>query len=265
MPATLSPSTANGSTPYVSEALVPCGGNTQEPSHTASQSNDEKKVFSWQEFLLGSLCVLCWVVLIDFGFLVKSSDYRDNLAHMQGHGAGYWAGNGVMVLLSYTISNVALLCCLCGLLGAIADRSDIDGDAHENGIWRTIIQKYASAILRGFFIFLVLMSGLILLAGADLSVTSPIGYGHMAGTASLFSFLVGLDAHLYAKFVKRVYDKSLGNAKHASVSAPKTIDVHMQETKADGTIRKQDTHATIGEETSISSISLGSDREQMPS
>jgi hypothetical protein len=100
---------------------------------------------------------------------------------------------------------VALLCCFASTLGMMGHRSGIGGSSdrtigeHEGDCSK----QYLSALLRGFFVFLLLLSGGLLFGNVDFSNPTPGNYAHLAGAASLVSFLIGRDPKLFANLAQK--------------------------------------------------------------
>lgn len=99
-------------------------------------------------------------------------------------------GSCIMVFLFYTLSNVAILCCLASMIGGICRGSN-----------------YLLALAtNGLFIYLVLISGLLLLGTSPFDNLSQAQYTRLAGTSSLFAFVCGYDPGMLSKLVGRIED-----------------------------------------------------------
>lgn len=61
-------------------------------------------------------------------------------------------------------------------------------------------------MLRGFFVYLVAMSGLMFLAESVITTVakSPDVYMRLAGSISLLSFLLGFHPEMFARFLDRI-------------------------------------------------------------
>jgi hypothetical protein len=64
-----------------------------------------------------------------------------------------------------------------------------------------------SAVLRGFFVYLFLMSGLLLLDDAPFSNAGPSQYIRLAGFLSLFSFVVSYQPHLFSALMLSAFER----------------------------------------------------------
>jgi hypothetical protein len=67
-----------------------------------------------------------------------------------------------------------------------------------------------SAITWGFFIYLFLISGMMLAVENPFSATTPDQYLRLAGTASLFAFVVGWRPELLTRLVAQVGQARMG-------------------------------------------------------
>ena len=179
-------------------------GENHAGSRTGSHKPEKPKSFV-HEAIVGVLCLLAWIVIVDIGLLVSSQPYRDNLAQMSKHGLWFNLGSLTMTFISYTWSNVALLCLIASTLGTMGHRSGIGGSSDRLiGAHRgDCAKQYTSALLRGFFVFLLLLSGGLLFGNVDFSNPTPGGYAHLAGVASLVSFLIGRDPELFANLAQK--------------------------------------------------------------
>lgn len=127
-----------------------------------------------------------------------------------------------MVVVTFTPPNLALLGALAAVAGA-AGRWMMDGVSKAEEAARgestgpaasvSTLRAWAStmmlsALSRGFFVYLAMLSGLLVLTGDPFDKPSPGQYVRLAGTCSLFCFIVGWQPELLktiiAKFITRV-------------------------------------------------------------
>ena len=62
---------------------------------------------------------------------------------------------------------------------------------------------YISALIRGFFVYLVLLSGTVVFGSQIIENPSSLGYVRTAGVFSLFSFMVNYNPELFSKVISR--------------------------------------------------------------
>ena len=129
----------------------------------------------------------------------------------------YWA----IVVFSFTPTNIALLCISAAMLGSIGRQlqrpkikrikrvpsgTPTTPEQTDTGEVEHVRQRqydeirfeqdrpnYASALVRGFFVFLFLLSGILVLTGSPTltAAAGPDDYIRIAGLASVLGFLVG--------------------------------------------------------------------------
>jgi cell division protein FtsL len=114
-------------------------------------------------------------------------------------GANMWYGKLVswlVVLLMFLPVNLALVCSMAGILGIAGNIANLSDDrtsrpAQDNS------NPYISAMLRGFFVYLFLISGLLLLDTNPFSNPTPGQYIRLAGFLSIFSFVVNYQPNIF--------------------------------------------------------------------
>ena len=144
-----------------------------------------------------------WIVLFLVGTSVSSQPFRDALAGGDAPmPAGGWWGALLAALFSYTLTNIPLLCCLASLLGALARRVEI---GMERSTQQPIddVNPYISACLRGLFVYLFVISGLLIVVESPFTVLSAAQYVRLAGFVSLTSFLLSHNPGLASQILLR--------------------------------------------------------------
>jgi len=101
----------------------------------------------------------------------------------------------VIVLLSFLPINLAWVCAAASTLGAFGEHANL---ARTHSSRRAQPNNpYASAVLRGFFVYLFMLSGLLLLDDTPFLHPNPGQYIRLAGFLSLFSFVVSYQPRLF--------------------------------------------------------------------
>lgn len=149
---------------------------------------------------VGVVLVLGWGILFAAGLIINSGPYRDELGSTQHLPFWRHLKDWFMAFTSYTMTNVLLLSCLASLIGDFGQRLKLDRDGGSD----QTASPWAAAITRGFFIYLVGISGILLLVENPFSATSPQQYVRLAGFMSLLSFMMGYSPDMFGKFFKRV-------------------------------------------------------------
>ena len=158
------------------------------------------RLYPWEKRLVaGSL--IGWILLLLGGILIPTQGYRDAVAALT---AGRALVPDVLIILAfYTVTNVLLLCWLTAILGAAGARARIELE-DETGK-HDLVNPYTSALLRGFFVYLVILSG------AMVSVQDPVQnflpatqeqYVRLAALMSVLGFIVGYNPEFFTKIFR---------------------------------------------------------------
>jgi hypothetical protein len=167
----------------------------------ARQISSEKPGISEVVFVFAIL--MAWTALLAIGMLVNSAPYRDALAQGKSSPLNYLIA-GFISFMSYTFTNLAMLSGLASLAGAGARHVE----AQLNGAQpiANILALYTSAALRGFFVYLVSLSGLMFLVEGvftNIAKSADI-YLRLAGSISLLSFMLGFNPEMFARLLDRI-------------------------------------------------------------
>lgn len=111
-----------------------------------------------------------------------------------------------ITLLWFLPINLALICASAGVLGTFGNRADLSDDASPRPS-QDDTNPYISATLRGFFVYLIMISGLLLLDINPFSNPSPAQYIRLAGFLSLFGFVVSYQPRLFREIVTWTYHR----------------------------------------------------------
>ena len=157
-----------------------------------------------------------WIGMFTAGIAVPSQPFRDGLLSIAASApppnayaiAGPMDALRALVIIAfcYTPTNLAMLCCLAALVGCLAStatnpppKQAVAGDASA-----IPLRPAMSAVTWGFFIYLFMISGMLLAVENPFASTSPDQYLRLAGTASLLAFVVGWRPELVAKLITQV-------------------------------------------------------------
>jgi hypothetical protein len=176
----------------------------QAPNRFASTSGSRN--CSWRhppakwEGGFGILLLLVWTVVFSIGVIFPSKTY---LTEMRAAATGQAELSGVQMLgrltaflLSYTATNAAILTCLAAWLGELGRRTRIDGDDPEGRLQRG---DYVAAVMRGFFGYLAMISGFVVLGSGIKLLTDPQQeeYIRLSAFVSLLGFLAGFSPIIF--------------------------------------------------------------------
>lgn len=152
-----------------------------------------------------------WGGLLLAGLLVPTAPYREALSAPTEMSFLGLISYSLVVFLCYTITNVPLLCCLAAVLGAIGGRARIELDGEEGG-QIDYVNPYASAVLRAFFVYLVVISGTMV------SIENPVAnfveatqqqYVRLAVMLSAVGFVAGYNPGLFTKVLRGTEERIL--------------------------------------------------------
>lgn len=139
----------------------------------------------------GIIAVLFWLLAFLPGLLVSSLPFR------QAIGAGQVTIKSLsLTLLTYTITNIAVLCALAGIAGAATRVLLLQGVGRSE---RADI--CCEGILRSFLVYLAFLSGVFIAASNPFDYSQE-QYARIAGIISMLSFIANYEPAVF----KRVLD-----------------------------------------------------------
>jgi len=168
---------------------------------TTTPSPTRRHSLTTIDMILLWACIAVWLVTFLFGTLVDSRPYREAFAALAG-GVGEVVANGLLVLGTYTLTNIAILCLLSSLLGALAARADLNTDDEAEDAADTSSPRN-SALLRGFLVYIALLAGVLIL-GDDPTAPTQTQYVRLAGFTSVFAFVLSYRPALFGTLLQRV-------------------------------------------------------------
>lgn len=114
----------------------------------------------------------------------------------------YW----IIIVFCFTPTNVAILCCFAGLLGAGADQVFLGRD--EKGSTPPAADQshpFLSAMARSFCVYLLVISGTIIVMANPFVDPSPEFYVRLAGLISVMSFVASYQPGLFVAALRHLY------------------------------------------------------------
>lgn len=156
------------------------------------------------EIAAGLAAFVVWILLMTAGITVAAQDYIDPIRDMTASGAAAVVGCLLVIATCHTVTNTAMLCCVSAFLGVLGNR--VVGSIPNPEIARAANRRvaYLSAVIRGFFVFLVFLSGTIALSDQAFINLSLDRYIRLVGLSSLFSFTVGYNPDVFSQLMARV-------------------------------------------------------------
>jgi len=179
-------------------------GRAAAPTLAPALSGLPRRPLTASEAVVVVTAILAWSVLVAVGVAVPTKPYIDLLSSPDGNPSAVALAKAMFVILTcYTFTNVAALCCLSAVVGAIGRSAGID-DVERNDPATDLRTLCLSAVIRGFFLFLVVLSGTLFVSEQKFGNISIEQYLKLAGLVSLLSFAIGYDPHLFVAFFARV-------------------------------------------------------------
>lgn len=168
------------------------------------------------------LALATWLVLFGVGMSMDSGPYREALNATDPR---RFASSLLVTLLVYTPTNVALLCGLAGFLGAVGGLANLHEEMPRGSA--DTVNPFVSGVLRGCFLYLVVISGLLVLTDNPFGDASPENYVRLAGFISLGSFVVSYNPRLFATILSNVDRRFTGITKPDEKPEPGTRTVEL--------------------------------------
>ncbi|WP_165248825.1 hypothetical protein [Paludisphaera soli] len=153
------------------------------------------------EVAAGGLAFAAWMTLLAAGIAVGTQDFIDPVRNHKIAGAVELIGCLAVIVACHTVTNTAMLCCVSAFLGALGFRA-VGGEGPGDPAGRR--DAYVAAVTRGFFIFLIVQSGSILLSDQAFTNLSLEKYIRLAGLSSLLSFTAGYNPDVFRQLMDRV-------------------------------------------------------------
>jgi hypothetical protein len=150
--------------------------------------------------LIGIVSIILWTVTFSVGIVVPTGPFRAVLGNLYSSPVSVleFVMAGSVVLVCSTFSNPAILACTAALIGSVAHEVTVRPQAANE------VRNHLAAIFQGFFVYLGMMSGLMLLTTEAILNATQLQYVQIAAVMSIVAYLVGYDSTLFQKLVKRI-------------------------------------------------------------
>jgi hypothetical protein len=158
-----------------------------------------------KDCVLALAVLVVWLFLFAMGTLINSEPYRQTIVGWRGSPLSWaFVSALIMTLLTWTPVNVALLAGGSGLLGTLgryAGLEEGDGEAPD------VSNPYFSALIRSFFIYLLFVSGLMMIVETPITQPTQQQYLRLAALVSLICFLVSYSQRAFGKILRSAADR----------------------------------------------------------
>jgi hypothetical protein len=176
--------------------------------------------------IFGAFGTLLWAAFFIVGYAIPTSSHRsylqDELTKIAVGDFGAQLNKIVEGLLfvgfAYTPMNLIFLCCLASLIGCMGrivapgvtsiQQRRAETTSNSNVAFRSTI----GAITWGFFVFLLVLSGSMIVFGDPFQASTPAQYMRVACAASALAFVVGWNPGFVQKLVQRVEQGAAGSS-----------------------------------------------------
>lgn len=142
--------------------------------------------------------------------------------------------NLTLFIMTYTVSNAAVLCLISGWLGELGRRSRITGDLEPVPCMRG---DYVAALIRAFLSYLGILTGFVVVGtGINiLTAPTPETYVRLAAIVSLSGFVFGSNRPLFRHVSDRII-KGLNGGKSDSEKGDQVIAQVVKECGAEAKV-----------------------------
>lgn len=166
------------------------------------------------EFAFGLFALVSWFACFALGSFVSSSSYRDRLLGGVGSLLEF-VRVALIVIMSYTLTNIFFLVSVSSVLGCMLCRWRVAGRMRTGAARSTdpetfeypAVRVYLASFLRGFLLYLLAISGLLVLSTEQsVEQTTQVQYIRIGGLISAIGFASGYDPNLILKLMGRLTD-----------------------------------------------------------
>jgi hypothetical protein len=215
-PAAPNPAPPPATAPSGTERVTPPSPDPapeSQPAASANLTQPARTRLHPGELLFGLCILLLWIGFFSAGLSIPTAELRKDLAKPE-LDLPTKLQYSLIVMCCYTVTNLLFLSCLAALLGSmmcrwrVREKTPVPGDGSaEERVPYDGKRLYLSAALRGFFIYLIGISGLLLFSTeAAVENTGFAQYIRLAGIISVISFAAGYEPTLSNRLMGRVTD-----------------------------------------------------------
>jgi hypothetical protein len=179
----------------------------EKPNPIQNEKTNNSRNGFYMMILLGVIAMLAWVVLFGLGLLINSKGYRDATVNH------FDLANFLMSILTYTPTNIAMLCITAAFSGGCASRLVVAGiekkqestepnpelDKEDSHVYMN--ENPFSSMLRGLVVYFAFLAGVFVANSDPFTITTPQQYAQSAGVVSFLSFIVGYDPTVFRSLI----------------------------------------------------------------
>ncbi len=192
------------------------------------------------ECLSAFIVFVAWILLFGVGILIDTGPYR--AAIVSAPTVKGW----LIVVFCYLPLNLVWLCAASSVLGAFGNRANLTNDRAGRKL-RDNDNPYVAAVIRGFFAYLFLISGLLLLDDQPFTNPAAAQYVRLAGFLSLLSFVISYQPRFFNTLIvwafQRIEARESGDADKDKAGTTDTVHAVQK------TVEVTATHSSRGADT----------------
>ncbi|MBS1747470.1 MAG: hypothetical protein JST21_14985 [Bacteroidetes bacterium] len=150
--------------------------------------------------VIGSCATFVWITLFSIGMVIDSSVFRNTLT------SDFSWYKLSMTLLTYTPSNIALLCLASAFIGGcssmlvITKISNANSDNETDDAMNTKIlnnETPVNAMFQGILVYFAFLAGVFITSSNAILKPTAESYTQAAGIVSMLAFLAGYDPTMF--------------------------------------------------------------------
>jgi len=153
-----------------------------------------------KEKISGGVALVAWIVLFSAGLTIDSSPYRTQV-----NSPLFSWGAFLMVILTYTPTNVAILSLFSGYIAGCAslithhrfrEKAEKEGTLSKETLREHLLFRTESplaSMFRSIVVYFGFMAGVLVTTVSPFTATTPEQYIRLASAISFFAFVVGYD------------------------------------------------------------------------
>ena len=153
------------------------------------------------QMILSLFMLLAWIVIFTAGLLINSQPFRETIAS-EGYSIMEILNAWFVVIFCYTPINLIFLCMIAGMLGSLARIAILHPDPKtKEEIPEDKSNPLLSGIFRGLFVYLLIVSGTLVINESPFTMPTQVQYARLAGVMSLTSFIMSYNPTTFLKFL----------------------------------------------------------------
>jgi len=178
------------------------------PRTTYDLSEPTLQTVPKNELIAGVVVVGLWTAFFCAGIFVPTAEFRQSL---WGGKLGFFPflGHLLLVISCYALTSILFLSCAASFLGCMTRRWYVmdHSRVEHSSVAIPAARLYLSAVLRGFFLYLITIAGFLTVTTEKSLVDTTLDqFVRMAGVTSVLSFVVGYDPKVLNRLLERVMD-----------------------------------------------------------